>query len=269
MASAFQAELDKLETLRGRYAATNKAILSERDKIVQATRAIGETRIAAVLDAEANPPRVVEAKVKRLEGEVKVAEAELQKLTPEAAALSGAIVQLEASVLPKRHAERLAKQVTVQEQYRAVVRRIVDAANALATASEEARTLYNAAHSEYPTDELSDGQAIVLRHAGLAQVWDASWVNAGSNPTKRDFLIGQIWDWDRSLVDASDPTAKYKVHQENHRKQWHRQLEEERQRRVNPSANPSQDGPRRPMTASQRMSGELVNDQQTVIRVWV
>jgi hypothetical protein len=266
MESTIETELKRLENLRGRYAETNQAIIAERNKIVQGNQQIGDARVAAVLDPEANPPKTVEAKVRRLEGEIKAAEEKLQKLMPEAAALSAAIVQLEASVIPKRHAARLERQAKTQEQYRSSAVRVLNAANELAAASEEARTLYNQAYSEYPQDEFSENQAIVRRYCGLAPIWDAGWVNSG-NPTRRDFIVGQVWEWDRSLVDPTDPTAQYKAHQENHRRQQAEEFEAERRKRMNPPVTPPEDTPRRPRTVGEAMSGELVNQEQTVIRV--
>jgi hypothetical protein len=87
----------------------------------------------------------------------------------------------------------------------------------------------DSASVEFPRDEECEGQGLVNRSAGLAEIWDPAWISYEQG-SRRDLVVGMIWEWDRTLVPANDPVSVQKVNWE----QWHRGLiaENERMRQV-------------------------------------
>jgi hypothetical protein len=237
-----ESEINKLETLRSKYGTVNAAIVQARNEIVRCHREIGEARIAAALDSEANPPKTVEARCRKFESELKAAQAEIEKLTPEAAALSGAIDHLEREIAPKRHAERLNKQVGLMERYTAIARRILEAANALAAASTEAKSLFDSATLEFPKDEQCEGQGLVRQAAGLVRAWDPAWISYGQG-SRRDVAVAAVYDFDPTLVDETDPVACMKRHDELQRRELRERAERERAARLRQDGRTPQDEP--------------------------
>src|SRR5664280_2514906 len=118
--------------------------------------------------------------------------------------------------------------VEIQQRFRLAAIKIRDAAHTLQAAFKDAHEIYKTASVEYPTEVVMKGQPVLRRCAGLAQVWDAQWVDT-SQPSKRDYAVGMIWDWDRSLIAEDDAVSVQRLHQEA----WLRQLSasEEEQRR--------------------------------------
>jgi hypothetical protein len=261
-------ENERLATLRTQYTEKQGSIVRLRAACQRISAEMGQARVAHILEPESHKPKEVEARLRRLEAELKTAGDELTNLGPECQAIASAIEKIEAEFLPKQHAQRLSEQAEVQSKYKAVCRRLVEHANALAAASEEARTLYDQARSAYPRDAFMHGQEILRASAGLQPVWDPHWVNFG-NSTQRDHTIGNVWQYDRSLVDPTDLVAQQKLHQENHHKQWCAQLETERMQRMGEGCRqePTEPAPARPLTLSERMSGEQMDAGTFSIRV--
>jgi hypothetical protein len=260
-----ETEIDRLATLRAQYTEKQASTVRLKSACQRISHEIGQARVAHLIDPDNCKPKETEARLRRLEAEFKTAEAELSPLGTECAALAGAIEQMESEILPKQHAESLARQAEMQGKYNAVCLRLLEAANALAAASAEARSIYEECGAAYPNDALMNSQAPVLRFAGLSPVWDYEWVNYG-NPTKRDYLAGQVWDYNRNLVHPSDPAAMQKLHQENHHKQWTAELEAERlhrntQRAVEKAAAP------RLRSLTERNSGAIVDESEVSVRV--
>jgi hypothetical protein len=223
-------EMQKLEALRTKRDAVSGAIAEARNAAVRCTREIGEARVAGVLDPEQNPAKAVEARCAKLERELKVAQSEIEKATPELSALGAAINHLEREIVPKRHAERLNKQAEFRERYTAIARRKLEAANTLAALSAEEKFIFDSASSEFPKDELCEGQAVVMRFAGLAPIWDPAWIDYGQG-SRRDLVVGAVWEFDRSLVDPTDHVALAKQHQEDYRRAESERIERERNNR--------------------------------------
>ncbi|HEX3745399.1 MAG TPA: hypothetical protein VHW09_15755 [Bryobacteraceae bacterium] len=228
-ASNIESEMKHLEELRIKQTSVNSAIAKARTEIIDCHRQIRDARISAVTDPEANPPKATEALCKKLESELKTAEALVAKLTPEAEVLSGAVARIESEIVPRRHAERLAKQNALRERYVAIATRMLESANALAALSAEAKSLYDGAHADIPKDEICDGQEVVRRFAGLAPVWDEQWINYGFG-SRRDVVVNAVWQFERTLVDAEDPVARNNQHQEDFRRLEFERIERERNR---------------------------------------
>jgi hypothetical protein len=237
-----ESEMKRMEALQSKYASVNAAIVQARETVVRGHRQIGEARIAAVLEPEKYTPKVTEALCKKLDAEVKTAEAEIQKLSPEAEALSGAIACIETEILPLRHGERLHKQSTLRERYAAIASRMLEAANALAALSAEAKSIYDGTHAAFPKDELCEGQPIVRAFAGLSSIWDPTWINYGDG-CRRDLVVEAVWNFDRTLVDPTDRVALTKEHQENYRLQRSAEIEKERQARLRQDRRGPEDEP--------------------------
>lgn len=244
-----ESEVERLEALRGKQAASNSAIATARNEIARCGREIGEVRVAGVLFPEENPWKTVEARCKKLESELKAAQGEIDTLTPQVAALSGAIEQLEREIGPKRHAARVASQNEARKSYAAVAREILEAANALSACVAKARAIHFSASQEFPKAEECEGHAPVMQSAGLPPIWDPTWINYGDG-SRRDVFVGAIYDFDSSLVDQADPVARLRVHQESERKRRASEIERERAERTRRdreefrAANPLEDGAR-------------------------
>ena len=226
--TTIESEMKRLEGLRTRYATVNSAIVQAKDVIVRGHRTISAARVAAVIDPETNTPKATETLCKRADSEMKAAEAEIQKLTIEAEALSGAIARIEGEIVPKRHAERLGIQGELSERYKAIARRMYEAANLLEALSAEAKSIFDGASSEFAKSETCEGQCPVLRSAGLAPIWDPAWIGFGQG-TRRNNVVGAIYDFDPTLIDEADPVALAKRHQEQHRRNESERIERERQ----------------------------------------
>jgi hypothetical protein len=54
-----------------------------------------------------------------------------------------------------------------------------------------------------------------------------AWVGYGQG-TRRDLVVGNVFDYDRTLVDVADPVAVLKLHQEEHNRRRSREIEDER-----------------------------------------
>jgi hypothetical protein len=231
-------------------------------------RAIADIRVESLLDEDASP-RATEGKIRKLEGECAAAEAEVKRLGSETSAIASAIGRLEAEVLPKRHKERLQDQAATRERYTDLARRLLAAANLLAELSTDAKAVYDAAYAKYPTDETMAGQDTVLRHGGLSPIFDYQWAKTGDNPTRRDHLAGVVWDFNPAIVPADDPAARQKQHQADFFAKWREENERKRQQMLNPPPPPPppQETPRRPLTVGERLRGELVDQEKTIVRV--
>lgn len=72
--------------------------MGARSEVVRLSREIGEARIAVVLDPEANSQKATETRCKKLEAELSGVRGEIERLTSEAAAISGAIEYLEREI---------------------------------------------------------------------------------------------------------------------------------------------------------------------------
>lgn len=229
MNGSIENEMKRLEALQANYASINAAVVQARETIIRCHRQIGEARVAAVIDPEANSPKTTESLCKKLDAEMKAAEAEISKLTPEAEALSGAIARIEGQIIPKRHAERVTKQYAIRKRYAAIAARLLEAVNALAALSAEAKSIYDGAFAAYPKDESLEGQDVVRRYAGLAPIWDEQWISYG-NGSRRDVIVNAVWLFDRTLVSASDPVAISNQHQEDFFRQESERQNRERNR---------------------------------------
>lgn len=224
----------QLEQLREKSRVTNIAIGKSRDEVVRCVREGGEIRIAAALDSNSSP-KDTEARCKKLDAQRGAAQSEIDRLMADVMAFDTAVERIEAELLPKRHADRLERQRQTRETYQDVARRILEAANLLTDLSLKARDLFFSATQEFPREERAKDQEIVFLNGGLKEVWDSNWIDRFGNPTLRDVIVGQIFDWDRSLVDDADPVAKMKRHQEEHQRRRYAEIERERRLRNNPS----------------------------------
>jgi hypothetical protein len=118
------------------------------------------------------------------------------------------------------------------ERYSAIARRILEAANALAAASAEAKSLFDTATLEFPKGEQCEGQGLVRQAAGLVRIWDPAWISYGGQGSRRDTAVSAVYDFDASLVDESDPVACQRLNQEQHRRREFERFERERQARA-------------------------------------
>lgn len=258
-------EIERLAVLRGQYAEKSAEVVRLKSACQRISQEIGQVRVAHLLDPDNNKPKDTEARLRRLEGEFKAAEAGLPDLVLECQTLAGAIERMESDILPKQHAAKLGHQAEVRNKYKAVCLRLVESANALAAASEAARAIYEEARELYPADALMDSQAPILRFAGLSPVWDALWVSDGTNSTQRENVIGLVWDHDRSLVAAGDLVAIRKLHFENYCKQRNAEAEAERARWRTPV--PFVPTAARPRSLSERLSGAYVDESKASVVV--
>jgi len=228
-------ELKRLSALRERSTVVASAVERHRADVLRLIRETGEVRVSGALDPEENPARDVDARCKKLELQRVAAEAEIAKLVPEIAPLAAEIDKIELGIGAKVHTGKLAKQTQVREGYRSVVVRLLEAANALSDLSRQAMEIFSNASREFPAEEHATGQDIVFRSAGLREVWDPSWISHGQGSV-RDVVVGQIFDYDRSLVDPTDRVAVNKMHQEEHNRRRSREIEFERKSRHDASA---------------------------------
>jgi hypothetical protein len=247
-------ELKRLHALRERAAAVDTAITKYRAEVLDCIRFTGEARVAGAIDPDANPAKDVEARCKKLEGQRLAAQSELDKLTPEVAPLSEAIQRIERGVGAKVHAARLEKQSQVRGAYAAVARRLLETVNLLAELSGQARDIYQTAQSEFPAaEEIYAGQEAVFRAAGLRPIWDPAFTGRENGGSRRDVVVGNVFDWDRALVAESDPVALAKTHQERFFRERAAEYEAEKQLRVNPTR-----GAKAKAEAAARARGEQV-----------
>jgi hypothetical protein len=226
-------ELKRLSALRERSTVVASAVERHRADVLRFIRETGEVRVSGALDPEENPARDVDAKCKKLELQRVAAEAEINKLVPEIAPLAREIEKIERGIGAKVHTGKLAKQTQVREGYRSVVVRLLEAANALSKLSHQAMAIFSDASREFPAEEHASGQDIVFRSAGLREVWDPAWIGYG-DVSRRDVVVGNIFDYDRSLVDPADRVAINKMHQEEHNRRRSREIEAERKSRTDP-----------------------------------
>lgn len=226
MNSNIQSETKRLKELQAKYATANGAIVGAKDAIARCYQQISKARVNALLDPENNTPKATEALCKKLEGEKAAAEAELQKWTPEAAVLAGAIVQLESEIIPRRHSERLQMQTELRDEYTALAREILEVANTFAALNAKAKAKYDAALVEFPKDETCEGQDIVRKAGGTAPIWNSRWISW--DWPERDVTVSAVYEFDPSLVDPLDPVADRKRHYEEHRQREAARHERER-----------------------------------------
>ncbi len=67
--------------------------------------------------------------------------------------------------------------------------------------------------------------SIVRFCAGLMVVWDREWIYRYGNPTRRDMIVGAVFDWDRTIVDEADPVAKLKREGEEQQRKRYEEAE--------------------------------------------
>jgi hypothetical protein len=231
------AENGRLATLRARSVTVNNELARFREEAVRCLREIGEARVAGTLDPDANPPREVDSRCKKLESQRIAAQGELDKLAAEVAPLASAIQSLESDLAVLGQNKALDRQAAVREEYQAVARKILVAANLLSELSLEAKRIFDGAESEFPIkEELAADGRLILPKAGLSQVWDHEFIYRHGNPTRRDMIVGSVFDFDRSLVDEADPVAKLKRHWEDQQQKRYAEIERARQIRNAPTA---------------------------------
>jgi hypothetical protein len=208
-------DIERLGLLQRQYTETQSVIITKRAEVQRLAREAGECRISHIVDPENFDAKATQNRIKQLETDLAAAERQIQKSIPEAEALAAAIARIESDVIPRRHAERVREQTEIQQRFRAAVIKIRDAASALQAASQEAFQIRCTAGAEYRADVAMEGQPDIRTAAGLPQItWDSSWIDHGQT-TQRDNIIGLIWDFDRSLVDASDPVSLQRLNSEN------------------------------------------------------
>jgi ribosome-associated translation inhibitor RaiA len=247
-------DIERLGLLQRQFTETQAVIVAKRAEVQRLTREVGDCRISHIVDPENYDAKATQSRIKQLEADLAAAERQIQKAIPEAEALAAAIARIESDVLPRRHAERVRDQAEIRQRYRNTVIRIRDASEALYTAFEEARKIYESARGEYPGQVSMDGQTELQRNAGLLPLWEETWIRYGGQTSRRDDIMGRIWDWDRTLIDVSDPVSLQRLSSEK----WFQNLlaENERKQRAREAASHAQEP--HPLGFGRRISPEEV-----------
>jgi hypothetical protein len=204
--NSLEVDVNRLRSLRERSTAVAGAIETHRAEVLRCIRETGEARVAGATEPDRNPAKDVEARCKKLDLQRLAAQAELDKLTPEIGPLAEAIKNIENGIGGKVHAQRLEKQGQVREAYTVSARLLLEAADRLAELSARVREIFNAARREFPVEEHSAGQEVVLAAAGLREIWDPTLMSGDQYlqmAVRRQSAQAMIWDRSGSILARS------------------------------------------------------------------
>ncbi len=259
----FETEIGRLRALEGRREAVTADLEKRREETVRCEQEIADLKIQAILNPDIS--KELAARCRKLDAQRVAARDEADKLAQELNAITPAIQRLEYEAGVRRHEQLIEQQAQFRESYRDVARKLLEAANRLEALTTEAATLFEKAQREFPYEmQHMDAGGVVLRGAGLSQIWDRAWVNYGQG-SRRDVVVEEIFKFDRGLVDSGDRVARAITHQENFRSQLSEQLEQERIARANPDAKKPATFHR--TTPNERQSGRWA-DPNEIKAVW-